>query len=82
MSSKQTLTSTVTDTNGHSLGMMETQIEFLNNQPYEITHAGQTFYATGKTGEHIVSKSRTLEAATDQDARLWITLDGLQIWED
>jgi len=82
MSSKQTLQSNVTATNGRVLGTMTTQIEFCNNQPYEITHAGQTFYATGKTGEHIASKHPTLEAATEQDARLWITLDGLQIWED
>jgi len=82
MNSTKNLASTVTDTNGRSLGVMDTQVAFLNNQPYQITHAGQIFYATGKTGEHMASKRPTLEAATDQDARLWITLDGLQIWED
>ena len=82
MNSKQNLKSTVTDTNGRLVGVMETQIEFVNDQPFAITHAGKTFYATGKIGEHIASKCPTLEAATDQDARLWTTMDGSKIWED
>ena len=82
MNIKQTLESIVTDTHGRLRGPMPVQVEFHDGVPCKARHAGQVYVATGKHGSHRASGRKTMEMATRQDARLWITLDGTRVWED
>ena len=78
----QTLNANVTDTNHKPRGAMTIEIEFLAGRPCEVRHDGLTYRTTGKDGHHIASGIATIEMATDDDTRLWISHDGSQIWED
>lgn len=82
MTTKQDIETIVTDTNGRLRGVMGIQVEFHRGVPCEVIHAGQTYLATGKEGAHMATGRLTREMATDDDARLWITLDGTHVWED
>jgi hypothetical protein len=82
MSTAHTITAFVTDTNGRLRGEMDIQVEFHRGLPWEVIHAGRTYLATGKVGTHMATGRPTQELATEGDARLWITLDGTQVWED
>lgn len=82
MTTKQRIETIVTDTNGRLRGVMDIQVEFHKGAPCEVIHAGQSYHATGKEGAHMATGRLTLEMATDDDARLWITLDGTHVWED
>ncbi|MCC6296512.1 MAG: hypothetical protein IT469_07395 [Pseudomonadales bacterium] len=82
MNTKQSIETIVTDTNGRLRGVMGIQVEFHKGGPCEVIHAGQTYHATGKEGAHMTTGRLTREMATDDDARLWIALDGSHVWED
>ena len=82
MSTTQTIQSIVTDTNHRARGTMSIQVEFHKGLPVEVIHDDQTYRFTGKDGQHIASGIATREMATENDARLWITLDGQHAWED
>ena len=77
-----TVTALVTDTNRHFRGAMPVQVEFDAHGPVRIQHAGQTYHYTGKEGRSLDRGLATREMATVDDARLWTTLDVIQIWED
>ena len=72
----------VTDTNGRLRGVMDLPVEFHQGVACRVTHGDQTYWATGKEGTHAATGQPTLEMATENDARLWITLDGSDVWED
>ena len=76
------LTVMVTDTNNRSRGIMPVPMEFDVGGPTRLQHNGQTYRFTGKTGHHFTPYVMVREMATIDDARLWITLDGIPIWED
>jgi len=83
MTTKQTIQTTVTDTNGRLQGAMDIQVEFSNFVPNIIIHDGKTFFATGKEGVNTKTGSAVIEAASDDDrARIWIARDASRIWED
>ena len=44
--------------------------------------SGVNPYRPGKEGNHIATGRATRAMATEEDARLWITLDGTVVWED
>jgi len=77
-----TVTALVTDTNKRFRGAMPVQVEFDAHGPVRIKHAGQTYHYTGKEGRSLDRGLATREMATADDARLWMTLDAIQIWED
>lgn len=72
----------VTDTNWRSRGHLNVGIRFFNGSPAEILHSGARYFPTGKVGTHIVSGAATMEMATEKDARLWVTMDCTNIFED
>jgi len=76
-----TVTALVTDTNKHFRGAMPVQVEFDAHGPVRIQHAGQTYHYMGKEGRSLDRGLATREMATVDDARLWTTLDVIQIWE-
>ena len=78
----KTLAAQVTDTNGRAAGSFLVTIDFDRNGPSTVMHRGECFVFTGKAGTHIATGTATREMATDSDARLWVALDGLIIWED
>ena len=78
----QTLTANVTDTNHRSRGAMPIGIEFHQDAPLTVLHDGLDYHFTGKSGTNFKTGLPVREMATEDDARLWITLDGLQVWED
>lgn len=77
-----TVTAVVTDTNKRLRGSMPVQVEFDTYGPVRVRHAGQIYRYTGKEGRSLDRDLATREMATIDDARLWMTLDALQIWED
>ena len=78
----QTLTAQVTDTNHRPRGAMAIDIEFHQDVPLTVLHYGLDYHFTGKTGTNFKTGLPVREMATEDDARLWITLDGRQVWED
>ena len=76
------VTALVTDTNKHFRGAMPVQVEFDAHGPVRIQYAGQTYHYTGKEGRSLDRDLATREMSTVDDARLWTTLDVIQIWED
>lgn len=77
-----TVTAVVIDTNKHLRGSVPVQVEFDAYGPVRVQHAGQIYRYTGKEGRSLDRDLATREMATLDDARLWMTLDALQIWED
>ena len=72
----------VTDTNNRPRGVMTVDIEFDDVGPCLLTHDGQQYCFTYKSGVNPESGAAVREMATPTDARLWITLDATHIWED
>jgi len=78
----QTLTAHITDTNHRARGAMSIKVEFDRDVPLSVDHDGQTYHFTGKSGSNFKTGLPVREMAAEDDARLWITLDGQQVWED
>lgn len=78
----KTLAAQVTDTNGRAAGSFLVTIDFDRNGPSTVMHRGECYVFTGKAGTHLATGTATREMATDSDARLWVALVGLTIWED
>jgi hypothetical protein len=77
-----TLIAQVTDTNHRARGSMQVTVDFDQAGPALLDHDGQTYTFTQKAGTNHKTGLPVREMATFDDARLWITLDGTQIWED
>ena len=77
-----TLTAHVTDTNHRARGVMTIEVEFDAEAPISVCHEGQIYGFTGKAGTNLSTGRPVREMATEDDARLWISLDGQQVWED
>ncbi len=77
-----TITAQVTDTNHRPKGVMLVLVEFDAEGPVRAQHAGQVYRYTGKSGHNRATGLAVREMATIDEARLWITLDGKQVWED
>ena len=78
----QTLNAHITDTNHRPRGAMPIDVEFGHDAPLTVLHDGLYYHFTGKSGTNFKTGLPVREMATEDDARLWITLDGLQVWED
>ena len=78
----QTLTAQVIDTNHRARGAMTIEVEFYAEVPVNVRHDGQRYHFTGKSGTNLKTGLPVREMATEGDARLWISLDGQQVWED
>jgi hypothetical protein len=76
------ITALVTDTNKRLRGAMPVQVEFDAYGPVRVQHAGQMYRYTGKEGRSLDRNLATREMSTVDDARLGMTMDALQIWED
>ena len=72
----------VTDTNHRPRGEMRIQVDFDKTGPSLVEHDRQTNCYTHKAGTNRKTGLEVREMATIEDARLWITLDGTQVWED
>ena len=72
----------VTDTNHRTRGEMQITVDFDRTGPSLVEHDGQTYWYTNKAGTNLKTGLAVREMATLDDARLWITLDGTQVWED
>ena len=72
----------VTDTNNRSRGPMSVDIDFDGVGPCLLSHDGQHYVFTHKSGVNSETGFAVREMATPSDARLWITLDATCIWED
>ena len=77
-----TITAQVIDSNHRPKEAMPVHLEFDAEGPVRAQHAGQVYRYTGKAGHNRATGLAVREMATIDDARLWITLDGQQIWED
>ncbi len=75
------LRSEVTDQSGKVCPRV-IDVEFDEQGPYCVRHDDRAYTFTGKTGVHRASGLPTREMSTEEDARLWISLDGKKIWED
>ena len=78
----QTIHANVTDTNHRPRGAMPIDVEFDRDAPLSVLHDGLHYHFTGKSGTNLKTGLPVREMATEDDARLWITLDGQQVWED
>ena len=78
----QTLTAQVIDTNHRARGAMAIEVEFCAEVPVSVCHDGQRYHFTGKSGTNLKTGLPVREMATEDDTRLWISLDGQQVWED
>lgn len=78
----QTLIAQVIDTNNRARGAMTIEVEFYAEAPVSVRHDGQSYHFTGKSGTNFKTGLPVREMATKDDARLWISLDGQQVWED
>ena len=78
----KTINAQVTDTNHRARGVMRIQVDFDKTGPSLVEHQGQTYGFTNKAGTNRKTGLAVREMATSDDARLWITLDGTQVWED
>lgn len=78
----KTLSAQVTNTNHRPRGQMQINVDFDQTGPTLVEHSGQTFCYTFKAGTNLKTGLAVREMATAADARLWITLDASQIWED
>ena len=77
-----TINAQVTDTNHRARGEMTIKVDFDQIGPLVVEHDGQTYSYTHKAGTNRKTGLAVREMATFDDARLWITLDGEQVWED
>ena len=78
-----TINAQITDTNHKPRGLMHIEVEFDHQgHPWQVFHNQQHFTFTGKNGTNIKTGLAVVEMATEADARLWISLDGAQVWED
>ena len=77
-----TLTAHVIDTNHRVRGAMTIEVEFHQDVPLTVLHDGLHYPFTGKSGTNLKTGLPVREMATEDDARLWISLDGQQVWED
>lgn len=82
MSTTQTIRANVTDTNHRPRGVMTIEVDFHKDGPGTVSHDDQTYGFTGKSGTNRKTGKPVREMATQNDARLWITLDGTEVWED
>ena len=78
----KTINAQVTDTNHRARGEMNIEVDFDQTGPSLVEHDGQTYFYTHKAGINRKTGLEVREMATFDDARLWITLDGAQVWED
>ena len=72
----------VTDTTNRSRGLMSVDIDFDGVGPCLLSHDGQQYVFTHKSGLNSETGVAVREMASPSDARLWITLDATCIWED
>ena len=72
----------VTDTNHRTRGEMTIKVDFDQVGPLMVEHDGKTYSYTYKVGTNRKTGLTVREMATCDDAHLWITLDGAQVWED
>lgn len=73
----------VIDYKNRPLGSMLVNVLFWGeNQISCITHNGTKYFPTGKTGQNNATGKAVVELASDEDARLWATLDANMIFED
>ena len=77
-----TLTAHVIDTNHRVRGAMTIEVEFHQDAPLTVLHDGLHYHFTGKSGTNLKTGLPVREMATEDDARLCISLDGQQVWED
>ena len=78
----KTIKANVTDTNHRPRGVKRIRVAFDETGPYLVQHQARTYFYTNKAGTNHKTGLAVREMATDEDSRLWITLDGTQIWED
>jgi hypothetical protein len=78
----KTITAQVTDTNHCAQGAMQINVNFDRVGPSLVEHNGKTYCYTHNAGTNLSTGLAVREMATFDDARLWITLDGTQVWED
>lgn len=78
----KTIKTEVTDTNHRARGSMSIQVDFDKEGPSLLKHDGKTYCYTHKSGTNLKTGLPVREMASFDDARLWITLDGTQVWED
>ena len=78
----KTINAQVTDTNHRARGEMSINVDFDQTGPILVKHEGRNYYTTQKVGTNRTNGLAVREMATLGDARLWITLDGAQVWED
>ena len=77
-----TINAQVTDTNHRTRGEMPIKVTFDQVGPLMVEHNGLAYSYTHKAGTNHKTGLAVREMATCDDARLWITLDGTQVWED
>jgi hypothetical protein len=80
--SQLTIQAHITDTNHRQRGVMPIKVDFDQVGPLMVEHDGKTYSYTHKAGTNHKTGLAVREMATCDDARLWITQDGAQVWED
>lgn len=78
----RTISAQVTDTKHRPLGRKRIRVEFADGVPVCVEHAGRTFVRNGKSGTNPRTGQPVQEMSAVGDARIWITLDGKQVYED
>ena len=78
----KSIRTTVTDTNHCSRGTMPIQVEFARGLPVSVEHDGRSYSSGGKRGTNAKTGHEVVELSDASDARIWITLDGKELFED
>jgi hypothetical protein len=65
----------VIDQNNKDLGKKEVKIYSDHCGPYRVDYEGREYWSTGKSGNNIKTGKPSIEMATEDDQRLWITVD-------
>lgn len=72
----------VTDANGRTCGAMAIRLVFDREGPVLVEHNDCVNTYKGKSGTNLATGMAVRELVTAMDSRLWISLDGILIWED
>ncbi len=76
------IVASVTDANNRPCGTRAIRVTFVDGSPSAVLDGERDYLATGRRGTNVQSGNEVVEFRTGKDERIWITLDGRDLWED